>query len=149
MLSDAGLANRGTPEHKTEAKQIKTKRRAIICLLLLAYIIVANIGYNLWTEGESIPVWKLLTADIIRDLWTTRKITATQDGTIVGILYSEENSCVLINRELVYEGDISNGVKVVKIDRCEVEFERNGKKWTQKVLDNPNPAWKATKQSTG
>lgn len=149
MLSGPGLANRETPERKTEAKQIRTKRRALICLLLLAYIIVANIGYNLWAKGKSTPVRNLLTANVIHDLWTTGKNTATKAGTVVGILYSEENSCALINRELVHEGDITNGVKVVKIDRCEVEFERNGKKWTQKVLANPNPAWKTPKSLTG
>jgi hypothetical protein len=115
----------------------------------LAYIIVANIGYNLWAKGESTPVRKLLTASIIHDLWTTRKNTATKVGTVVGILYSKENSCVLINHELVHEGDITNGVKVVKIDRREVEFEKNGQRWTQKALANPNPAWKTTKQPTG
>jgi hypothetical protein len=149
MLSGPGLANRETPERKTEAKQIRTKRRALICLLLLAYIIVANIGYNLWAKGKSTPVRKLLTASIIHDLWTTGKNTATKAGTVVGILHSEENSCALINHELVHEGDITNGVKVVKIDRREVEFEKNGQRWTQKALANPNPAWKITKSPAG
>ena len=149
MLSDPALANRETTERKTKAKQIRTKRRALICLLLLAYMIVANIGYNLWVKGKSTPVRKLLTANVIRDLWTTRKNTATKAGTVVGILHSEENSCALINRELVHEGDITNGIKVVRIDKRKVEFEKNGERWTQKVLANPNPAWKTTKQPTG
>jgi hypothetical protein len=67
----------------------------------------------------------------------------------VGILYSEEKPCALINLELVYEGDVRNGIKIVKIDKNEVEFERNGERWTQKVLDNPNPVWKTPKPLPG
>ena len=145
MLSDFGLARREITERKTETKQIKTKRRGLICLLLLAYLIAANTAYNLWVAEKNTPAWELLTASVIYDLWTPRKNTATKDGAVAGILYSKENPCALINRELVYEGDITNGVKVVKIDRQKVEFEKNGQRWTQKVLANPNSTWKTTK----
>ncbi|MGA1980032.1 MAG: hypothetical protein ABSG99_05660 [Sedimentisphaerales bacterium] len=154
MLSDPGLANRETAkrettEHETRAKPIITKRRSLICFLLLAYLIVAVVGYNLWVAEKNTPLWKLFTASVIDDLWTTRKSTPTKLGTVVGIIHSEENPCVLINHKLVHEGDITNGVKVVKIDRYEVEFERNGERWTQKVLAKPNPAWKTTKSPPG
>jgi hypothetical protein len=154
MLSDIGLANRETaksqtPAHKMKAEQARTKRRALICSLLLAYIIVANIGYNLWAKGKNAPIRKLLTANVIRDLWTTRKIRAMEDGTVVGILYSKENPCALINREVVHEGDITGGVKVVKINKHKVDFEKNGERWTQKVLANPSSAWKTAKQTKG
>jgi hypothetical protein len=148
MMSNPPLVNRDTIESKTKAEQIRAKRRAIICLLLLAYIIVANIGYNLWTKGKSTPVRKLLMADVIRDLWKAGNIFATKPGTVMGILFSEKNSCALINHKLVYEGDITNGVKVVKINRSKVEFEKNGERWTQKVMANPNPAWKIMKSPT-
>lgn len=144
MLLDHDLANRKTSEGKIKAKQVRTKRRAIICIILLLCMIMANFSYNLWTEGKSTPVRKLLTASVINDLWTTRRV-ATKAGTVVGVLYSRENPCALINREIVYEGDTTNGVKVVKIDKSGVEFERNGKKWTQKVLANPNFAWETVK----
>jgi hypothetical protein len=148
-LPDPGLANREAAERRMKAKQIRTKRGALICLLLLSYMIVANIGYNLWAKGKSNPVRKLFTANVIHDLWTTRKKIATKPGTVMGILYSKGNSCALINRELVYEGNITNGIKVIKINKREVEFERNGERWTQKVLASPNPAWKITKLPTG
>jgi len=124
----------------------KTKRRALICLLLLGYLIVANTGYNLWAAEENTPTWEILTANVIYDLWTARKTArknaSTEPGVVVGILYSIENPAALINREVVYEGDITNDVKVVKIDKTKVHFEKNGKIWTQKVLANPNHAWK-------
>jgi hypothetical protein len=33
------------------------------------------------------------------------------------------------------------GATVVKIHRREVEFEKNGKGWKQRVRQRPNPAW--------
>jgi CheY-like chemotaxis protein len=125
------------------------QRRALVCFLLLMYMIVANAGYNLGVAKKDTPAWKFFVADVIHDLWTVRKITATKVGTVVGVLYGKERPCALINLELVHEGDIRNGVKIVRIDKDEVEFEKNGEKWTQKVLANPNPAWKITKSLTG
>ncbi len=145
MLLDHDLANRKTSDGNTKAKRVRTKRRAIICIILLVCMIMANFSYNLWTKDKRTPVRKLLTASVINDLWTTRRRAATKAGTVVGVLYSRENPCALINREIVYEGETTNGVKVVKIDKSGVEFERNGKRWTQKVLANPNFAWKTVK----
>ena len=142
LASDAGLTKNETTADKTETEPKKTKkRRGLICLLLLAYLIVANTGYNFWVAEENTPIWKILTANVIYDLWTARKNTITEAGSVIGILYSTENPSALINREVVYEGDTTNGVKVVKIHRTKVEFEKDGRKWTQKVLANPNHAW--------
>jgi hypothetical protein len=143
LASDAGLTKNENTAPKTETKQSKTKRRrGLICLLLLAYLIVANTGYNFWVAEENTPIWKILTANVIYDLWTERKNTVTEAGVVVGILYSTENPSALINREVVYEGDTTNDIRVVKIHRTKVEFEKNGKRWTQKVLANPNHSWK-------
>lgn len=145
MLSNPGLAKREITERKTKAKQTRTKRKVLICLLLLAYLVVGNMAYNLWVAEENTPVWKLLTASIVYDLWTPGKNTTTKAGAVTGILYSKENPCALINHKLVYEGQTTNGIKVVKIDRHKVEFEKNGKRWTQTVLADPNSTWKKTK----
>jgi len=143
LASGTGLTKNETTAPKTETKQSKTKRRrGLICLLLLGYLIVANTGYNFWVAEENTPIWKILTANVIYDLWTARKNTSTEPGVVIGILYSIESPAALINREVVYEGDITNDVKVVKIHRTKVEFKKNGKIWTQKVLANPNHAWK-------
>jgi hypothetical protein len=152
MLSDIGLPNRATVKsetlaRKTKAEQVRNKRRALICFLLLVYIIVANIGYNLWAKGKSASIWKLLTANVISDLWTTRKNVLIEHGTVTGISHCRGNSWALINHELVREGDIINGVRVVKINKRSVEFEKNGERWMQKVQANPNSVWKTTKQT--
>jgi len=125
------------------------QRRVLTCLFLLMYIIMANSCYNLCVGKTDAPAWKLFTADVIHDLWTTRETTAPPAGTVVGILYGKGQPCALINVELVHEGDIRNGVKIVRITKDEVEFEKNGERWTQKVLANPNSAWKTPKSLTG
>ncbi len=52
---------------------------------------------------------------------------------ITGILYSEDNPSAIIGGEIAKEGDIIDGVKVVKIHKDMVEFEKNGEKWTQRA----------------
>ncbi len=52
---------------------------------------------------------------------------------IKGILYSEQNPSVIIGIEILHEGDKVSGATIVKINKDSVEFEMNGKKWTQKV----------------
>jgi hypothetical protein len=155
MLLDPDWEKHQAAEREAEEREMKadqqrrTKRRMLICLLLLMYLIVANTAYNLWVAKKGTPVWKFCVANVIQDLWATRKITVTKAGTVVGILYSKEKACALINHEVVCEGDITNGVKVVRIDKHKVEFEKDGERWTQKVLANPNSAWKTPKLPTG
>jgi hypothetical protein len=63
--------------------------------------------------------------------------TVNQDepgGLIVkGIVYSEDSSFAIIGTEIVHEGGTVSGATVVKINQDSVEFEMNGKRWTQKV----------------
>lgn len=126
--------------HETAPEPTTTNRRTFFCLLLLALMIVTNISYNLSAKQREAPIQDILTAHVIYDLWT-KKVMATKTGTVVGILYNENGPCALINHRLLHEGDIIRDIKIVKIDRSQVEFEKNGQRWTQKMLDNPNPAW--------
>ncbi len=50
-----------------------------------------------------------------------------------GIVYSEDNPSAVVSNEIVHEGDEIAGATVVKINKNSVEFEMNGKTWTQKV----------------
>lgn len=65
---------------------------------------------------------------------------------VVGIVFSEYNPSAVVGDLIVHEGDTIQGdtfipVKVVKIYKDRIEFEKNGKNWTQQVGDSPNPAW--------
>jgi hypothetical protein len=57
----------------------------------------------------------------------------TEEIDIKGILYDEENPSVIIGIEILHEGDKVSGATIVKINKDNVEFEMNGKTWTQKA----------------
>jgi len=59
--------------------------------------------------------------------------TTKEEIVIKGILYSEENPSVIIGVDILHEGDEVSGATIIKINQNSVEFEMNGKKWTQKV----------------
>jgi hypothetical protein len=55
------------------------------------------------------------------------------DMTVRGIVYSSMNPSAIIANQIVYEGDVILGVKIIKIGRDFVAFEKDGKKWQQQV----------------
>jgi hypothetical protein len=62
-------------------------------------------------------------------------------GLISSIVYSELKPAAIIGGKIVYQGESSNSVKIVGIYRDRVEFEKNGKKWEQKVREPPKAYW--------
>ena len=50
-----------------------------------------------------------------------------------GIVYSKDDPSAVIGNRIVHEGDEVLGVTIIKINEKSVEFERNKKRWTQKV----------------
>jgi hypothetical protein len=52
---------------------------------------------------------------------------------VKGILYSQDNPAALIAEEIVHQGDQIFGATVIKINKDNVEFERDGQTWTQTV----------------
>ena len=122
-------------------------KKAVLVALFLADIYALNAVYNLWTAPQSTPIWKsAATIHISKLVQTVKnrpilKFLMDKQGMITGILYSAQNPSVLIDGKIVYQGQTVHSVKVVKIHLDRVEFERAGKKWTQKVNEPPDPAW--------
>ncbi|MBN2181279.1 MAG: hypothetical protein JW715_05145 [Sedimentisphaerales bacterium] len=54
---------------------------------------------------------------------------------LVGIVYNENQKYAIIGKEIVKEGEEINGLKIIKINKDSVEFERDGQKWTQEVRE--------------
>lgn len=52
---------------------------------------------------------------------------------VKGIVYSKDNPSAVIGTQIVHQGDKISDVTVLKINEDSVEFETDGKKWTQKV----------------
>ena len=86
-----------------------------------------------WTAPEVYP-------DNLRDpmrytpATTTDPTTTQMDQLVVtGIVFSETNPSAIISGSIVNEGEQVMGVTVVKINKETIEFEKDGKTWTQPV----------------
>lgn len=67
-------------------------------------------------------------------------------GIVDGVLYSPEDSSVLIDGQIRKEGEKIYGATVTKIYKNKVEFEKNGKRWEQRVQEQPNHGWEEANQ---
>ena len=92
----------------------KSNSLLLVVLLGLAVVIVAGTVYYLRPA-------------------TTKAEPLNKDVALTGILYAEGNSSAVVDGKIVHEEDTINGVKVIKIHRDKVEFERAGERWTQQV----------------
>jgi len=57
----------------------------------------------------------------------------TGELTVKGILYSEDNPAAVIGARIAHVGDMIAGATIVKITKSSVEFEKDGKRWTQAI----------------
>lgn len=64
---------------------------------------------------------------------TIRSEGSEKPVVIKGILYSSDNPSAIINGQAAHQGDKLSDVTILKINRDSIEFERDGKKWIQKV----------------
>lgn len=78
-----------------------------------------------------IAVYYFWTADLTSS--NSESSPANKEVVIASIVYSQQNASALVSNRIVYEGDIVDGYKVVKIHRDKVEFEKDGKSYTKQV----------------
>jgi len=97
-------------------------------VFLLALIIGAMVGYRIWT---------------MRKQNAQRESLTVRHGLITGISYQEDGSkaSALIGPEVVYEGDTIFDIKVVKIHKDSVEFQKDKKTWSQRIGETPGKMW--------
>lgn len=92
---------------------MKTKK----CLILVVVVLIIIAGMVVQAEEKGEP--------------TIRPIK--------GIVYSEEHPYAIIGTQIVGEGDTIDGVKVIKIYKDKVEYEKDGKRWTQELSRTKDP----------
>jgi len=66
---------------------------------------------------------------------------ASHDGEVTAIMYSDDKPTAIVGDRLVHDGDIVRGVRVVRIHRNMVEFEKNGKAWSQMLYEMASAHW--------
>jgi hypothetical protein len=62
-------------------------------------------------------------------------------GVITAILYCEDDPSVLIEDQILHEGDLIHDVKIVDIKSEQVVFTKQGDTWDQKVQEPAKPEW--------
>ena len=67
---------------------------------------------------------------------------STSQGRVVGIMHSQAGVSAMVGSILVHEGDMVGDVRVVKIEKDKIHFEKLGIEWSQTVQDPPSKHWK-------
>jgi hypothetical protein len=62
---------------------------------------------------------------------TEQQPAKPQELAVTGILFSQDNPTAVIGTRIAHVGDTIAGATIVKIDLTTVEFEKDGKSWTQ------------------
>jgi len=68
-------------------------------------------------------------------------VAPSNKGLVRGIVYSDQRGSALIDETIVRTGGTIDGVKVLRIHTGGVDFEKNGRQWTQKVSQTPGLHW--------
>ena len=95
-----------------QAEKKRTNSSPYILLSGLAVVIVASIAYCFWPTAK---------AAMASDKYVS----------LTGIFYSQDNPMAIVEGEIVHEGDTIGDVKVLKIHKDRVEFEKSGRTWNQ------------------
>ena len=117
-----------------ENKQVKWWPLALPALALTAILAVHFLNAPVTAKAEGEKSW--LDAPVLLAASTTSKRSSDKSTTqafVSSIAYSENNALAFINDKMVSEGSVVDDVTVFKIHEDTVEFEKNGKRWTQKV----------------
>jgi len=129
MINFERLADKYDEEQKREdnskiqTQAVKKTRKSSLHVLLLVFavVIVASIAYYFWPTVKGTGI--------------TTKVTALfhKDVSLTGIFYSDDDPIAIVNGKIVHEEDVVGDVKVLKIYKDKVEFERSGRRWNQNM----------------
>jgi len=89
-------------------------------------------------ELEQVDKWKTRAKNRVSSIDKPKPVTP---GRITAIISSDNSFGAMVGTEFVREGDTIDGIKIVKISKDKVEFEKNGKRWTQGWEETPGPEW--------
>ena len=129
MINFERLADKFDEEQRREDNS-KKQRQAVkktrkpslpVLLLVFAVVIVASIAYYFWPT--------------VKGLGATTKVSALfhKDVSLTGIFYSDDDPIAIVDGKIVHEEDVIDDVKVLKIHKDKVEFERSGRRWSQNM----------------
>jgi HEAT repeats/HEAT repeat len=132
-----GLAGRG--RNRYGARRFATMKRLWI---LVALIAVASGAWAVLFRTNLMPKQRTAVSKFIEEL-----LAVGRKGRIRGIVSSEGSFTALIDGQAVREGDTIYGATVVNIFQDKVEFEKDGRRWTQGLNETPSRQWQANTEA--
>jgi hypothetical protein len=117
-----------------ENKQIKLWVLALPGLALMFIVVAHFLNTPVAARAEAEKPW--LDDPVLLAVSTSSKESPDKfpfKGFVSGIAYSENHALAFIDDKMISEGGVIDGVTVFKIHEDAVEFEKDGKRWTQKV----------------
>ncbi len=130
VLTDTPVSQNNTVENK----QVEWWVLALPVLALMFIFAVHFIDTPVTARSESEKSW--LDGPVLLPASTSSGRSPDKfpnKGCVSSIAYSESHAIAFINDKMVSEGAVVDGATVFKIHEDTVEFEKNGKRWTQKV----------------
>jgi len=127
----------GTVDSQNRIVENKQLKWWVLVLPVLALIVIFAVHF-LSTPAAAKPEGDKSSLDdpILPAESTPSKQSADKSpnrARVNSIAYSESRAIAFINDQMVSEGGVVDGATVFKICEDTVEFEKNGKRWTQKV----------------
>ena len=123
----------------------KPTNKMVLALLFVAILLVSNMAYNFSVAAKGDPILQTIVKNPIFDFAGSskenplqREETMASVGVVKGILHNGTKPTALIGTELVHEGAVISGAKIIKIHKDKVEFEKDGFSWTQHVMEKPD-----------
>jgi len=108
-------------EIQIQAVKKNNKSSLRVLLLGFAVVTVGGIVYHFWPA--------------IKDTLATTKnaVVVSKEVSLTGIFYTENDPdpIAMINGIIAHEEDMIGSVKVLKIHKDKVEFEKDGRRWSQ------------------
>jgi hypothetical protein len=105
-------------------------------LVLAAIAVCGMLGYKVATKASK---------DSKKDVVIERP--EPRFGVVTAILFCEDEPTVLIEDQILHEGDMIHEVKILGIESEKVRFGKQGDKWEQKVQEPAKPEWWKRKSS--
>ena len=115
------------PENKINVQEhtVKQNNKCLPYALLLGFavMIVVGVAYHFWPTIKGLPAM------------TKAAVALNKDVSLTGIFYTKDDPdpMAIVNGKIVHEEDVIDGVRVLKIHKDKVEFERDGRTWSQSM----------------
>ena len=119
-------------EIKVQEHTVKKNNKCLLyaAILIFAVVIMGSISYYFWPKIKSLPAM------------TKAAVTFNKDVSLTGIFYTKDdpNPMAIVNGNIVHEEDVIDGVRVLKIHKDKVEFERGDRTWSQSMATSKESA---------